>query len=131
MLVRSARSAGARVTFDCLEWVPQPGVRAGVMRRFQFQLILGLAVLLSALLQPGRAQGAARVFITTVAGGGAGDGGPAVAASLNHPHGIAADGGGHVFVVDTDDCRVREVASGTITTVAGTGTCGYSGDGGA
>ncbi len=73
--------------------------------------------------------------ITTVAGNGtggyAGDGGPAISAQLNSPSGVAADGAGSLYVADTCNHRIRKVAiDGTITTVAGTGTAGYSGDGG-
>ncbi|MCA1674133.1 MAG: hypothetical protein LC799_18695, partial [Actinobacteria bacterium] len=71
--------------------------------------------------------------ITTVAGTGSweysGDGGPATAAGLNGPLGLAVDGAGNLFIGDW--MRLRRVdTSGIITTVAGTGTSGYSGDGG-
>ena len=75
-------------------------------------------------------------IITTVAGTGvagfSGDGGPATSASLWSPTGVAVDGGGNVFIVDSDSSRIRRVAAGTgvITTVAGNGTWGFSGDGG-
>ena len=73
--------------------------------------------------------------ITTVAGNGniayAGDGGAATSAALNYPGGIAVDGAGTLFIVDTVNNRVRKVSGGTISTVAGTGTQGFGGDGGA
>jgi hypothetical protein len=60
-----------------------------------------------------------------------GDGGPAPSASLNMPSGVAVDGAGNLYISDTNHFRVRKVApNGTITTVAGNGTRGYSGDGG-
>ncbi len=72
--------------------------------------------------------------ITTVAGTGTftGDGGPATAAQLYSPSGVVADAGANVFVTDSDNHRIRRIDAGTgeITTVAGTGTEGYSGDGG-
>src|SRR5207247_11475373 len=75
--------------------------------------------------------------ITTVAGngtqGGSGDGGPATAASLYSPVGVALDGAGNVFIADPPNERIRRVdaGTGTITTVAGTGTSqDFSGDGG-
>jgi len=73
--------------------------------------------------------------IDTVAGCGkegfSGDGGPAVEASLRYPRGVAVTATGMLFVADCDNSRVRRVdATGTITTVAGTGCEGYSGDGG-
>ena len=70
----------------------------------------------------------------TVAGGGNmadGDGGPATDARLNHPAGVAIDTAGNVYIADRDNNRIRRVGSdGTITTAAGTGAIGNSGDGG-
>jgi len=65
--------------------------------------------------------------------GALGDDGPATAASLNGPTGVAVDGGGNLFIADTINERVRKVdtsATPTITTVAGNGTPDFSGDGG-
>jgi sugar lactone lactonase YvrE len=75
------------------------------------------------------------MFISTVAGTGAsgysGDGGPATNASLNYPQGVMVDAAGNLFIANTSDNRIRKVgADGNITTVAGNGTEGYSGDGG-
>ena len=72
-------------------------------------------------------------IITTVAGGGGGgDGGAATNASLDLPQGVAMDVSGNLFIADHDNNRVRKVStSGIITTVAGNGTSGYLGDGGA
>jgi len=78
---------------------------------------------------------AASGTITTVAGNGdntyAGDGGPATSASLGYPGGTVVDPTGALFIVDGSNNRIREVKGGGITTVAGTGTAGYTGDGGA
>ncbi|MFJ9213463.1 RICIN domain-containing protein [Streptomyces sp. NPDC102264] len=73
--------------------------------------------------------------ISTVAGTGVagfrGDGGPAVSAQLNRPYGLAMDGAGNLYIADAENHRVRKVAAdGKISTVAGTGTAGFSGDGG-
>ncbi len=73
--------------------------------------------------------------IQTVAGNGtngfSGDGGPASAATISAPRGIAGTADGGYLIADTDNNRVRKVASnGIITTVAGTGAIGASGDGG-
>src|ERR1035441_7958614 len=73
--------------------------------------------------------------ITTVAGGGSsgglGDGGQATAATLNSPIGVAVDSAGNLFLIDSGNVRVRKVAAnGIITTVAGNGTSGSTGDGG-
>ena len=73
--------------------------------------------------------------ITTVAGNGtpgySGDNGPATAAELV-PEGVAVDASGNLYIADSDNERIREVNHGTgvITTVAGNGTPGYSGDNG-
>lgn len=74
--------------------------------------------------------------ITTAAGTGiagfSGDGGSATSAELNFPDGVALDSNGNLFIGDALNNRVREVtiATGDITTVAGDGVQGYSGDGG-
>jgi hypothetical protein len=74
--------------------------------------------------------------ITTVAGNGtagyAGDGGGASSAELSYPYGLAFDATGNLYIADSGNSVVRKVATNsTITTVAGNGTEGYSGDGGA
>jgi sugar lactone lactonase YvrE len=74
-------------------------------------------------------------IISTVAGNGlccfSGDGGPATGASLAAPFGVAVDGAGNLFIADSNNQRIRKVdPSGIITTVAGNGTFGFSGDGG-
>ena len=75
-------------------------------------------------------------IIITIAGTGAqgysGDGGPATAATFNQPYSLQVDSDGDVYVVDRLNFVIRkiEVATGIITTVAGTGEAGYAGDGG-
>ncbi len=74
-------------------------------------------------------------IITTVAGTGAsgytGDNGPAIAATLGHPLGVAIDTSGNLFIADQSNNVIRKVnTSGTISTIAGTDTAGYSGDNG-
>jgi sugar lactone lactonase YvrE len=73
--------------------------------------------------------------ITTVAGTGAvgfsGDGQPATGALLNRPTGLGTDAAGNLYIADSDNHRIRRVSpNGVITTIAGTGTGGFSGDGG-
>ena len=75
-------------------------------------------------------------IITTIAGNGtagfSGDGGPATSASLNDPLFISLDSAGDIFITDGKNFRVRKVDTrGVITTIAGNGTRGFSGDGGA
>jgi sugar lactone lactonase YvrE len=74
-------------------------------------------------------------IITNLAGtapaGFAGDSGPATAAKLDYAMSITADNTGNIYFCDYGNNRVREInVSGVITTIAGTGTSGYSGDGG-
>jgi sugar lactone lactonase YvrE len=85
-------------------------------------------------------------IITSVAGNGVpdpgltgtgnsgygGDGGPATAATMNHPTGVAVDGAGNIYIADNYNNVIREVshATGKISTVAGNGVQGFSGDGG-
>jgi hypothetical protein len=74
-------------------------------------------------------------IITTVAGNGlagySGDGGPSISAELYDPEGITIDGLGNIYFSDLANYRIRKISSsGIITTVAGNGTNGNSGDGG-
>jgi sugar lactone lactonase YvrE len=73
--------------------------------------------------------------ITTIAGNGSagfgGDGGPATAAQLSYPMGLATDSAGNLYIADgTDSIRKVTAQTGVITTVAGNRQAGYSGDGG-
>ena len=94
---------------------------------FIFNIFRAAALLATATL----AAHAAGPKITTVAGGFFGDGKPATSAALDNPNGIARDAKGNIYVSDVGNCRIRVVSpSGVINTMAGTGICGYSGDGG-
>ena len=69
--------------------------------------------------------------VETVAGSARiGDGGPALAAQFSTIQGVAIDRFGVLYIADTDHHRIRKVAGGLVTTVAGTGIAGFSGDGG-
>jgi hypothetical protein len=76
-------------------------------------------------------------IITTVAGNGtagySGDGGAATSAKINYPEGVTVDSSGNIYIADYNNNRVRKVtvSTGKISTVAGNGTQGFSGDGGA
>jgi PKD repeat protein len=75
-------------------------------------------------------------IVTTIAGNGtavnSGDGGPALLAGINHPYGIAIDGNNNIFFSAYSNHSVRRIdaVTGIVTTVAGIGSSGYSGDGG-
>src|SRR5262249_3762617 len=74
-------------------------------------------------------------IITTIAGNGTigytGDGGPAINASFSDLYGLAVDRNGNIYICDEGNSVIRKVdAAGIITTVAGNGTAGFSGDGG-
>jgi hypothetical protein len=63
--------------------------------------------------------------------GFSGDGGPAVTAQLDDPNGIAFDAAGNLYFADSNNQRIRRIdRNGIITSVAGTGIAGFSGDGG-
>jgi uncharacterized protein (TIGR03437 family) len=72
--------------------------------------------------------------ITTIAGNGtqgfSGDNGSATSAQLYFPDGVAVDSAGNVYIADSSNNRIRKVSNGVITTIAGNGTQGFSGDNG-
>ena len=90
---------------------------------------IALVIPLLALTVNGQSPG---YLISTVAGSGwIGDGGPATQAILRQPGGVAADAAGNIYIAETGGNRVRKMdRSGAITTLAGTGVAGFSGDGG-
>ncbi len=70
--------------------------------------------------------------ITTIAGNGTagfgGDNGDPTLAQLNSPYGLALDSQGSLYIADSSNHRIRKISGGAITTVAGSGTIGYTGD---
>ena len=76
------------------------------------------------------ATGLLRPFAGTGVAGFTGDGGPAINAQFSSIAGLAVDAAGNVYISDIGDNRVRRVSNGIITTIAGNGQLGFSGDGG-
>ena len=76
-------------------------------------------------------KGVISTFAGTGTAGSSGDGSAATSAQLNGPQGLAVDSAGNLYIADTQNHRVRKVTGGTISTVAGSGTAGFAGDGGA
>jgi uncharacterized protein (TIGR03437 family) len=99
-----------------------------VIRRSVIGVYIGIVFAASALSQ--------QYTISTIVGkagnpGFAGDGGSAVGSQLNYPTGIVIDKSGNIYIADGLNNRVRKVSGGVISTVAGNGTAGYTGDKGA
>jgi hypothetical protein len=94
--------------------------------------IAGVVAIIGVLAAPAHAApGDIFTFAGTGAAGFGGDGGPATAAALHQPTGLARLADGSILVADYANHRIRRVSpNGQITTVAGTNTTGYSGDGG-
>lgn len=84
--------------------------------------------------QTNRVRRVSNGVITTVAGNGtpgfSGDGGPATSAQLYLPAGVALDSAGNLYIAERGNNRIRKVSNGVITTIAGNGAAGYSGDNG-
>ena len=100
--------------------------------------LFGLMVVLLASWKPLIGQLVQVNHISTIAGiagscGNSGDGGMATGATLNEPVGTAVNLAGDIFIVDQGNNNVRKItaSTGIITTVAGDGNSGFSGDGGA
>ncbi|HEV2068166.1 MAG TPA: SMP-30/gluconolactonase/LRE family protein, partial [Acidimicrobiales bacterium] len=114
---------------------PRASTRRSLGRSiFATALVVGLLATVPGAPSAGAQAAPGAWTITTVAGtdrGFSGDGGPATSAQLALPLGTKVDAQGNVYISDTANNRVRKVdPSGKITTVAGTGTRGFSGDGG-
>src|SRR5579872_366987 len=78
----------------------------------------------------GRVSKISNGVISAVAGGGSalGDNGPSTNAQLSNPSALALDADGNLYIADTGTNRIRKVSNGIITTIAGNGTAGFSGD---
>ena len=113
-------------------------IRVGGVYQRQSRFVLSAAALLLAVSGSMRAQGILTVTpsssVVTIAGTGAigytGDGGAATSATLASPSAVAYDASGNLYLADAQNHVVREISkSGQISTIAGTGIEGYSGDG--
>ena len=115
----------------------------GLATNANFSRILGICIDRSNNLYVGdwdnariRKINAATSIITTICGNGtlgySGDGGPAINAMISKPTSLCFDKCGDLYFSDEDSCRVRRIdgITGIITTIAGNGTAGFSGDGG-
>jgi uncharacterized protein (TIGR03437 family) len=142
--VRKVSTAGV-ITTVAGNGTPGYSGDGGPATRAQLTWPLGLAVDSAGNLYIGDGTRVRKVLaddtILTVAGNGlpfgpggsavTGDGGPATAAQLTVPSGLAVDSTGSLYILDTENNRVRKVSqNGIITTFAGNGVPGYSGDGG-
>src|SRR5271169_3275383 len=98
-------------------------------REFLKIVVLSVLLLCSVLSLP-MTSWSAPGDIATVAGGSVGDGSAAISAITRYPYGVAVDGAGNIYITDTWNNRIRMVnaSTGLITTVAGNGTSGFSGD---
>jgi hypothetical protein len=133
--VATTYTANQSCTVNVIFQPKAPGLRSGaVVLRSSGGTVLGVTPLIGtatgplAVLSPG--------IINTVAGETdyiyQGDGGPAILSPIFLPGGVALDGAGNLYLSDTLNDRVRRVdaVTGIITTIAGTGTIGFAGDGG-
>ncbi len=97
-------------------------------------LQISIFVIFAGILLPLIAQAQAPGTIITIAGGGTEEGEniPATEVGLNLPLGISLDTQGNIYIADSENDRIRrvDIVTGNITTVAGTGEAGFSGDGG-
>jgi hypothetical protein len=97
--------------------------------------ILSFAALITSASSPLFGQCVTATTISTVAGnhttGYTGDGGAANSAQMNSPYAVTTDAAGNLYIADYFNHAVRKMSTtGVMTTVAGTGTPGFSGDGG-
>ena len=93
--------------------------------------IFTLALLIAAVLLPAAHAATVSTFAGTGAKGFSGEGGPVAAAQLNNPFAVARGPDGALYICDVDNHRIRRVTrDGKISTYAGNGTRGYTGDGG-
>jgi len=106
-----------------------PGFASGIVVDAAGNAYLAIADS-SVVLRLSASSGKLSVFAGTGVAGYGGDSGPATSAQLNAPAGLAVDSSGNIYIADAGNNRVREVSNGTITTAAGNGNPGYSGDGG-
>jgi YVTN family beta-propeller protein len=107
-------------------YVSEPGANSVTVINTATKSVIGSVAVGSG---PGGVALMGLVHVATVAGGYVGDKGPATSAALEGPGWSVLDGAGNLYVSDPSANRIRKVStSGTITTYAGTGICGYNGE---
>ncbi|MEP7105886.1 MAG: LuxR C-terminal-related transcriptional regulator [Chloroflexota bacterium] len=130
------RLSAPRPAAEPIPAAPAP-LRPALRRPHRHELVLAAAIVVAVVVGLsvviGRPPAPAAPSVTTFAGSGTrgfeGDNGPALKAALNHPSGIAVDLAANIYLIDAE--RVRRIGTdGVITTFAGDGLPGYSGDGG-
>jgi hypothetical protein len=120
---RSLPENEVRFQMDCFKRSPMDTKLIAAIR-------FGVCLLLSVAAASMPAS-AATPTVTTVAGGYLGDGKQATSASFAQPASVVRDTKGNIYVGDLNNCRIRRInTNGVISTFAGIGICGYSGDGG-
>jgi hypothetical protein len=125
---------------DALFWDPVPAAVNGArdiyiadFENSRIRLVTASTGIVTTIAGSGPCSTGGALPIASVCHGGfSGDGGPATLATLNYPSGGALDEDGNFFIADTINHRIRRVdaSTGFISTIAGTGVSGFSGDGG-
>src|SRR5882757_2409206 len=130
-----SRSTGREIFAMNQRNCSRPEQSVSTTKRLTF--VFGTVIFLLLIVLSASAQMQIVPGVTTAAGNGtagySGDGGPATSAEVHQTEGVATDSAGNLYIADWTNNVIRKVtaATGVITTVAGNGTAGFAGDGGA